>query len=102
MIISMIRMNVKIRHLSEVDSLAEIYLITISKIIRMIIRIIRLQIAVRAEKLIQRSKIPPYVVVLHRGVLTTYGGRKSKFGFATVFGAKNEVGIDENISVGYT
>lgn len=78
-----------------------ICLITISKIIRMIIRIIRLQVAVRAEKLIQRSKIPPYVVVLHRGVLTTYGGRKSKFGFVAVFGAKNEVGIDENISVGY-
>lgn len=78
-----------------------IYLIIISKIIRMIIRIIRLQVAVRAEKLIQRSKIPPYVVVLHRGAPTTYGGRKTIFGFVAVFGAKNEVGIDENISVGY-
>ena len=78
-----------------------IYLIIISKIIRMIIRIIRLQVAVRAEKLIQRSKIPPYVVVLHRGIPTTYGGRKTIFGFVAVFGVKNEVGIDENISVGY-
>ena len=78
-----------------------IYLITISKIIRMIIRIIRLQVAVRAEKLIQRSKIPPYVVVLHRGISTTYGGRKTMFGFVAVFGVKNEVDIDENISVGY-
>ena len=31
---------------------------------------------------------------------TTYGGHKSKFGFVAVFGAGNEVGIDESISVG--
>ena len=78
-----------------------IYLITISKIIRMIIRIIRLQVAIRTAKPIQRSKIPPYVVVLHRGISTTYGGRKTMFGFVAVFGVKNEVDIDENISVGY-
>ena len=64
-----------------------IYLIIISKIIR----IIRLQVAIRTAKPIQRSKIPPYVVVLRRGVPTTYGGRKPKFGFLAVFGAKNEV-----------
>ena len=30
-----------------------------------------------------------------------YGGWFSKFGFAAVFRAENEVGIDENISVGH-
>lgn len=78
-----------------------IYLIIISKIIRMIIRIIQLQVAIRTAKPIQRSKTPPYVVVLHRGIPTTYGGQKTIFGFVAVFGVKNEVGIDENISVGY-
>lgn len=77
-----------------------IILIIISKIIRKIIRIIRLQVADRTSKPIQRSKIPPYVAVLHRGIPTTYGGRKTIFGFVAVFGVKNEVGIDENISVG--
>ena len=52
-------------------------------------------------KLFQGSKIPPYVVVLHRGISTTYGGRESRFSFVAVFGAGNEVGINENISVGY-
>ena len=67
----------------------------------MIISTIRSQVAVRTAKLIQRPKIPPYVVALYRGTSTTYGGQKSKFGFVAVFGAKNEVGIDENISVSY-
>ena len=77
-----------------------IYLITISKIIRMIIRIIRLQVAIRTAKPIQRSKIPPYVVVLHRGISTTYGGRESRFGFVAERSAANEAGIDKNNSVG--
>ena len=46
-------------------------------------------------------KKPPDVVVLHRSIPTTYGGRKTIFGFVAVFGAKNEVGVDEQISVGY-
>ena len=46
-------------------------------------------------------KIPPYVVVSHRRVSTTYGGRESRFGFAAVFKGENKVGIDKNISVGY-
>lgn len=86
---------------SVVNRLLIIYLIIISKIIRMIIRIIQLLVAIRTAKPIQRSKIPPYVVVLHRGISTTYGGRKTMFGFVAVFGVKNEVDIDENISVGY-
>lgn len=66
----------------------------------MIAGITRFQAAVRTAELMQRSKIPPYVVVMHQGVLTTYGGRKSKFGFAAIFRTGNDAGIDENISVG--
>ena len=32
---------------------------------------------------------------------TAYGGKKVRFGFTAVFSTTNEVGIDENISVGY-
>ena len=32
---------------------------------------------------------------------TIYGGRNSRFGFVAVFRAENEVGNDENISIGY-
>jgi len=60
-----------------------------------------LQVAVRAEKLIQRSKIPPYVVVLQRYASTTYGGQKLRFGFVAVSGMVSEVSIDVRISVGY-
>ena len=38
---------------------------------------------------------------LQRYVSTIYGGQNSKFGFVANFSADNEVGIDENISVGY-
>ena len=78
-----------------------VYLIIISKIIRMIISIIRLQVTAHTANLFKDINIPLYVVVQYRGVSTTYGGRESKFGFVSVFGAKNEVGIDKNISVGY-
>ena len=67
----------------------------------MIIRIIQLQVAIRTAKPIQRSKTPPYVVVLHRGISTTYGGWKVKFGFVAERSAANEVDIDEKICVGY-
>ena len=40
-------------------------------------------------------------MVLHSGASTTYGGQESRFGFVADFSAENEVGIDENISVGY-
>jgi hypothetical protein len=33
--------------------------------------------------------------------LSTYLGRDVRFGFVAVFRVENEVGIDENISVGY-
>lgn len=46
-------------------------------------------------------KIPPYVVVMHRSISTTYGGRKSQIGFVAVFRTNNEVGIDARIPVGY-
>ena len=75
-------------------------LIIINKIIRMIIRITRLQVIGEAI-LFQWLKIPPYVVVLHRSKSTTYGGRKTEFGFVAVFRATNEVGIDARIPVGY-
>ena len=77
-----------------------IYLIIVSKIIRMIISIIRLQFIGEAT-LFQRLKIPPYVVVLHWDASTTYGGRKARFGFVAVSKAMNEVGIDMHISIGY-
>ena len=35
------------------------------------------------------------------GVSTICGGQDSRFRFAAVFGAGNEVGIGQNISVGY-
>ena len=41
-------------------------------------------------KLFQGLKIPPYVVFLHRGISTTYGGQKSEFGFTSVFRAEND------------
>ena len=66
----------------------------------MIIRITRLRVVGKAI-LFQRLKIPPYVVVLRRSKSTTYGGRKSRFGFVAVFGATNEVGIDVRLPVGY-
>ena len=45
--------------------------------------------------------MPPYVVVTQSNISTTYGGQDSRFGFAAVFSATNEVGIDIHISVGY-
>ena len=51
-----------------------IILIMIIIMIRIIVRIIRLKVVVSTTKLIQRSKIPPYVVALRLGVPTTYGG----------------------------
>ena len=74
-------------------------LIIISKIIRMIISIIRLQVIGEAI-LFQRVKIPPYAVVLRLGASTTYGGQKSRFRFVAVSGTNNEVGINTSIPVG--
>lgn len=48
-----------------------------------------------------RLKIPPYIVASQGCASTTYGGQDSGFSFVAVFRATNEVGIDENISVGY-
>lgn len=67
----------------------------------MIISIIRLQIAVHTAKLFYGFKMPPYVVVYRRGISTTYGGQKSKFGFVAVLRVMNEEGIDVHIPVGY-
>ena len=75
-------------------------LIIISKIIRMIISIIRLLVIGEAI-LFQRLKIPPYVVVLYQDVSTTFSGQKSRFGVVAVFKVDNEVGIDGCVSVGY-
>ena len=44
--------------------------------------------------------MPPYVVASWGNDSTAYGGHESRFGFVAVFGAGNEVGIDESISVG--
>ena len=67
----------------------------------MITGITRFQVAVRTAELIQRSKIPPYLVVLRGNNSTTYGGQFCDFGFVAVFRSGNDAGIDENISVGY-
>ena len=39
-------------------------------------------------------------MVLRGSAPTTYGGQNKSFGFVAVFRTRNEVGIDENISVG--
>ena len=54
---------------------ADSYLIIMSKVIRMIIRISRFEELTKAS-LFQGMKTPPYVVVLHRSKPTTYGGQK--------------------------
>jgi len=51
-------------------------------------------------KLLQGSKLPPYIVVSCKEDSTTYSGRKVRFAFVAVFRVENEVGIDILISVG--